>query len=299
MCTTLVVLFGVGSVTFFLLRLTPGDPAEIMLKDHGSAADAQAIRIDLGLDKTFGEQYLIYLKKTLHGDLGTDFFSHRKVSEEILQHLPPTLILAFSAIFVALIFGVPLGVFAAYKRSKFIDRFFSAFTLFGLSVPSFWLGPVLIIIFSIKLNILPVSGRDDGVLSLILPTISIGFSLGAVLARISRASVLEVLNEDYINVARAKGLTENFVVFKHALKNALGPILTVIGLQIGAIATGVVITETIFDWPGVGILLYSALRSRNYPVVQGCVLLIACLYVCINFLTDIGYFVANPQLREK
>jgi ABC-type dipeptide/oligopeptide/nickel transport system permease component len=295
---TILVLFGVSTVTFLLLRFTPGDPAELMLKDHGSIKEVEATRKELGLDKPFAEQYVVFLKKLSHGDLGINYFNKRKVTEEILNHLPATLLLALSSLLFSIVIGLPMGVIAAFNHRGVVDKLISGFTLLGLSIPSFWLAPILIIIFSIKLNLLPVSGREEGFASLILPTISLGLSLSAVLQRVTRAAVLEVLNEEYITVARAKGLRESFVMFKHALKNAMGPIITVIGLQVGAIATGVVITETIFDWPGIGILLYSGLRSRNYPVIQGCVITVAVIYVIVNLLTDLAYLIVNPRLRE-
>jgi peptide/nickel transport system permease protein len=276
-------------VTFLLLRLIPGDPAEIMLQDHGTQDEVMAMKAQLGLDKPFVQQYFVFLENILKGDLGTNYFNKRKVTEEVLSHLVPTLYLAAAAIF--------LGVVSSYTRSKAIQSLISGFSLLGLSIPSFWLAPILIIIFSIHLNVLPVSGQE-GPLSLVLPTLTLGFSLSAVLQRITRTSMLETLDEDYIRVARAKGLKERLVLFKHALKNASGPIITVLGLQIGAIATGVVMTEAIFDWPGLGLLLYSALKSRNYPVVQGCVMVTAVIYVVVNLLTDMAYFWINPRLRD-
>lgn len=295
---TLFVLFGVSTATFLLLRLTPGDPAELMLRDHGSEKQKIAIRAELGLDKPFPEQYFIFLKNLFVGDLGTSFVNQRKVVDELETHLKPTLILALSSMLFAITLGIPLGVLGAYKEKTWVDNILSGFSLFGLSLPSFWIAPILIIIFSIKLNWLPVSGQDEGILSLVLPTVSLGLSLAAVLQRITRAAVLEVLHEEYITVARAKGLQEGLVIFKHALKNAMGPVITITGLQVGAVVTGVVITETIFDWPGLGILFYSGLRSRNYPIVQGCVLCVAFLYVLVNLLTDLAYIGMNPRLRE-
>ena len=292
------VLLGVVTVTFLLLRLTPGDPAELMLHDHGSTKEVQALRNQLGLDYSFGRQYVIFLNHLLHGDLGTSYQNQKKVRDELFIHLGPTLWLCLSAVGFALVAGIPMGLLSAYKENSITDKILSTYTLFGLSVPSFWLAPVLIILFSIRLNVLPISGRDEGLWSFILPTVTLGFSLSSVIQRITRASVLEVLHMDYITVARAKGVKESLVIFKHALKNALGPIVSVAGLQVGAIATGVVITETIFDWPGLGILLYSGLRSRNYPIVQGCVLIIGFIYVAVNLSTDVIQILINPRLGD-
>lgn len=295
---TFFVLIGISTLTFLLLRLTPGDPVELMMKDFGTEREAQSLRHELGLDKSFSQQYFSFFSNLVHGDLGINYLNKRKVADEIRSHLPATLLLALSAMIFAIGVGIPLGVIAGYKKYTWIDNFLSGAVLFGLSIPSFWLGPVLIIFFSIKLNWLPVSGREDGFLSFLLPTLSLGISISAVLQRITRAAILEVLNEEYINVARSKGLKERVVIFKHALKNALIPVITITGLQIGALATGVVITETIFDWPGLGVLLYSGLRSRNYPVVQGCILCIGVIYVLVNLLTDITCIFINPRLRE-
>jgi peptide/nickel transport system permease protein len=296
---TALVLLGVCTTTFLLLRLTPGDPVELMLKDHASPAEAQSLREELGLEKPFIIQYFIFLKNIAHGDLGVSYVTRLPVTTEIKNHLLPTFILAVSAMLFALTLGIPLGVLSAVHVHSFFDKFVAGFSLLGLSLPSFWIAPVFIIIFSIKLNILPVSGQEEGALSLILPSVTLGLSLAAVLIRITRAATLEVMNQEYITVARAKGLTEKVIFFKHALRNALNPIITVAGLQFGAVATGVVITETIFDWPGLGILLFSGLRERNYPIVQGCILCIGVLYVLVNLLTDLAYGWVNPQGREQ
>ena len=293
---TVLVLWGVCTITFFLLHLTPGDPVEFLVLQNASGQEGDIIRHKLGLDQTLWYQYISFFKKLGHGDLGFSYTSKKPVSEELINHLPSTFVLALCAMLFAMVVGIPLGVLWAVQKQKWLNAFIGTYSLLGLSMPSFWLGPLLIIFFSIKLNWFPVS-EQEGLTSIVLPAVSLGLGLSAVLARMTRASVLEVLCEDYVRVARAKGLSESTVLFKHALKNALTPIVTLLSLQFGAVLTGVVITETIFDWPGLGILLYSGLRSRNYPIVQGCVLCIAALYVLVNFATDLLYFVINPKLR--
>lgn len=294
---TLLVLWGVCTATFLLLHIIPGDPVDIMLGDNARVEDKIALRHDLGLDQPLGQQYLSFFSNLSRGELGQSFRSQKPITTEISDHLPPTFELAFSSMLFALIVGLPLGILAAVKKYTWMDHLIEGLTLTGLSLPSFFLAPLLIIVFSIKLDLLPVSERNEGWGSLILPAVSLGFGLSAVLIRMTRASFLEVLNEDYIRTARAKGLQEKIVFFKHALKNALTPIVTVISLQFGAVLTGVVITETIFDWPGLGILFYNSLQSRDYPLAQACVLCIAVIYVLVNLLTDFAYVWVNPRLR--
>lgn len=295
--SSLIVLWGVCTVTFFLLHLTPGDPVELLLQDLGSQNEATFVRHDLGLDQPLIRQYILFFEKLAHGDLGTSYSTRTPVLEEIESHLPSTLALALAAMFFAIVIGIPLGVLSVFKQATWIDSLTGAYSTLGLSIPSFWLGPLLILFFSIKLDWLPVD-EQTGISSVVLPALSLGVGLSSVVLRMTRASLLEVMKEDYIQVARSKGLPEKTVLFKHALKNAMTPILTILSLQFGAVLTGVVITETIFDWPGLGILLYSGLKSRNYPLVQGCVLCIAVIYILVNFLTDLLYPFINPKLQE-
>ena len=295
---TLFVLWGVCTITFFLLHLTPGDPIEMMLQQKSAGGAADSLRHDLGLDLPLHSQYFLFFNKLFHGDLGQSFTTKRPVLDELKEALPNTFILAVCSMLFAIGVGIPLGVLSAVKKHSWIDSMTSGYSLIGLSLPSFWLGPMLIIIFSIKLDWLPVNEANSAA-SIILPAVSLGFGLSAVLLRMTRAALLEVLNEDYVRVARAKGLREGTVYLKHALKNAMTPIVTVLSLQFGAVLTGLVITETIFDWPGLGVLLFSGLQSRNYPLVQGCVLFISLLYVLVNLLTDFAYIAINPRLRQS
>jgi len=294
--TTLPVMFGVVTITFFLIHLVPGDPVDVMLGEQASSIDKDALRKDLGLDQPLTTQYGSYLKNLAQLDLGKSFLNKRTVSSEISVRVPATFQLAFTAIFLALLIGIPLGVLAAIFHYKWIDNFVSVFGLLGMSMPSFWTGPMMILIFSIYMDALPVSGRD-GLASLILPSICLGLSLSAILMRMTRASMLEVIKEDFMRTAVSKGVSNATLYFKHGLRNALMPVITIVGLQFGALLTGTVITETIFDWPGIGSLFFEAIQQRNYPVVQGCVLFISLTYVTVNLLTDLAYAAANPRVR--
>ena len=294
--TTIPIVFGVVTFTFLLIHFIPGDPVDIMLGDQASSIDKQALQKELGLDKPILEQYISFLNGLVRLDLGRSLLNQRPVINEILSTLPATIELALAAMFWTILIGIPLGMIAAIKQYSFIDNTISVIGLLGMSIPHFWLGPMLILLFSIQLNLLPVSERG-GLEHLILPSLSLGFALSAILMRMTRASLLEVIKSDYIRTARAKGLSPFFIYFKHALKNALIPIITIIGLQFGAVITGAVITETIFDWPGIGTLFYNSIQQRNYPLVQGCILFISLSYVIVNFLTDIVYTMVNPKIR--
>lgn len=293
---TIPVLLGVSTLTFFLLHMIPGDPVDIMLGDQAAAVDKAALRSELGLDRALSEQYVNFLMGLPRLDLGKSLHSKRPVADEIFERLPATIELSFAAMALAILIGVPTGVWAATRQGRWLDRLVMGGSVLGLSVPSFWLGPMLILVFAIQLDFLPVSERG-GLDHLVLPSLTLSIGLTAVLAQMTRASVLTVLREDYIRTARAKGASPLRLYFRHALQNALMPLITVVGLQFGALLTGTVIIETIFDWPGVGTLLYQAIQQRNYPVVQGCVLLIAFIYVLVNFITDLAYSWADPQVR--
>lgn len=293
---TLPVLFAATTLTFFLIHLVPGDPVDVMLGETASLADKQNLRAELGLDRPITEQYFDYLRKLARLDMGRTLFSKEPVTSAIAERVPATIELTFVAIFIALFIGIPLGVLAAVKRGHATDHAILLTALLGISIPSFWLAPMLIWIFSIKLNLLPVSERT-GIDSVILPSISLGFALSSILIRMTRTSMLEVINEDYIRTARAKGAGNFAIYFKHGLRNALTPIVTIVGLQFGALLTGTVITETIFDWPGIGSLFFQSIQQRNYPLVQGCVLFISVTYVVVNLLTDLAYLLVNPKLR--
>jgi ABC-type dipeptide/oligopeptide/nickel transport system permease component len=290
------VVLGVVLAVFLLLHLVPGDPVELMLGDSARPADRTALRQALGLDRTLAEQLLGYFGGLTRLDLGESLFSRRPVAEIIAERLPATLELAAAALAFALLIAVPLGLTAARYKGRAADSGAMAFSLLGISIPNFWLGPLLILLFSLGLGWTPVSGRDAPG-SLILPAVTLGTALAAVLARMVRSSLLEVLGEDYIRTGRAKGLSENRLLWRHALRNAWLPVLTLAGLQLGALLGGAVITETVFDWPGLGSLMIEGIRSRDYPVVQGCVLVISLAYVLVNLLTDLAYAWVDPRIR--
>ena len=294
--SALIVVLGVCTLVFLLLHLVPGDPVDAMLGESARPADRAALRASLGLDQPLLEQYTRYLVGLARLDLGQSFQDQRPVSAVLAERLPATLQLAAAALLLALVLAIPLGVLAAKHRGGPIDGAAMGFSMLGISLPNFWLGPLLILVFSLWLGWTPVSG-NDGAVSLVLPAITLGTGLAAVLARMVRASVLEVLGEDYIRTARAKGLSEAAVLRRHALRNAWLPVLTLVGLQLGGVLGGAVITETVFAWPGVGSLLVESIQSRDYPVVQGCVLLISVLYVLVNALTDLAYARVDPRIR--
>ena len=294
--TTIPIVFGVVTFTFLLLHFIPGDPVDIMLGDQASLIDKQALQKELGLDKPILEQYISFLNGLIRLDLGHSLLTRRPVTNEILSTLPATIELTLATMFWTILIGIPLGMIAAIKQYSFIDNTVSVIGLLGMSIPHFWLGPMLILLFSIQLDLLPVSERG-GLEHLILPSLSLGLALSAILMRMTRASLLEVIKSDYIRTAKAKGLSPFFIYFKHALRNALIPVITIIGLQFGALITGAVITETIFDWPGIGTLFYNSIQQRNYPLVQGCILFISLSYVIVNFLTDVVYTIVNPKIR--
>jgi peptide/nickel transport system permease protein len=294
---TLPVLLGVLTLVFFLLHLVPGDPVELMLGEQALPADKTALRGALGLDRPLAEQYLGYLGRTVTGDLGQSLVTRRAVAAEIAARFPATLELMLGAMAVALVLALPLGILAALYHGRWIDHGASVFALLGVAIPHFWLGPMLILLFAIQLDWLPVNERG-GLEHLVLPAITLGTALAALLSRMVHTSLVEVLGEDYIRTARAKGLPERVVVVYHALPNAAIPVITVAGLQIGALLSGAIITESIFDWPGVGSLLLEGIRGRDYTVVQGCVLFIACTYVAVNLVTDLAYGWVDPRIRR-
>lgn len=294
---TLPVLWLVVSVVFLLIHLVPGDPIQQMLGEGAAAADIQAARHAYGLDVPIGRQYVNYWKGVLHGDLGQSLRFNQGVSQLIATRYPFTLRLTLASLAVALLLSIPAGVRSARHRDRWDDRAISFVSLLGLSFPNFALGPVLILFFAIYLGLLPVSG--SGTLAhLVLPAVTMGGALAAILTRMVRTSMLEELGQDYIRTARAKGLPERTVVYRHALRNAMIPVLTVIGLQFGALLAGAIVTETIFSWPGIGRLTIQAISNRDYYLVQGCILAIGLTYVAVNFLTDLLYSVANPRIRQ-
>src|SRR5215467_5367038 len=294
---TIPVLWLVVSVVFLLIHLVPGDPIQQMLGEGASARDVQAARHAYGLDVPIGRQYINYWKGVLHGDLGRSFRYDQPVRKLVLQRYPETLELTLASMLVALAISIPAGVRSARRRNLWDDRALSFLSLLGLSFPNFALGPILILFFAIFLGWLPVSGSGS-LAHLVLPAITMGGALAAVLTRMVRTAMLEELGQDYIRTARAKGLSENQVVYKHAQRNALVPVLTVVGLQFGALLAGTIVTETIFSWPGIGRLTIAAISNRDYYLVEGCILMIGLTYVVVNFLTDMLYSLANPRIRQ-
>jgi len=294
--SALMVVLGVCTLVFLLIHLVPGDPVEVMLGESARPADRAALRSSLGLDRPLAEQYLGYLRGLVQLDLGESFQDRRPVAQVLAERVPATLELTAAALALALLLALPLGVAAARRRGGWLDSGAMGVSLLGVSIPNFWLGPLLILVFSLQLGWTPVSGRE-GPASLVLPAVTLGTGLAAVLARMVRSSVLEVLGEDYVRTARAKGLSETAVLWGHALRNAWLPVLTLLGLQLGGLLGGAVITETVFAWPGLGSLLVEAIQGRDYPVVQGCVLLISLTYVLINTLTDLVYAWVDPRIR--
>jgi peptide/nickel transport system permease protein len=293
---TIPVILGVATLVFALIHLVPGDPAQAMLGETAPQADVLKLRHSLGLDQPLLTQYRTFMTALARGDLGTSFRYNAPVTAQIREKFPNTAMLALAAMGFAILFAIPLGILAAVFRGTFVDHAAMTVALAGISMPNFWLGPLLAILFAVRLGWLPVSGT--GSLShLILPAVTLGAALSAILARMTRASVLEELRELYVLAARARGLSGMRAVVRHAFRNSLIPIVTIIGLQFGAVLTGTIITETIFAWPGLGRLLIQAISFRDYPLVQGCILFISVTYVAMNLLTDLTYGFLDPRIR--
>ncbi len=293
--TALIVVFGVMTIVFMLIHIVPGDPVEVMLGESAQVVDREALRETLGLNLPLSTQWVNYINGLLHLDLGTSLHSKRPVIDVLAERIPATSLLAGTSILIALIIALPLGVLAAVHKGSIWDRLAMTFSMLGVAIPNFWMGPLLILVFSLWLGWLPVSGNDQ-ILSLVLPAVTLGTALAAILSRMIRASLLEVFNEDYIRAASARGLLPSTIIWKHALKNAALPVVTILGMQIGALLAGAVITETVFSWPGVGQLTIDAIQKRDYPVIQSCVLLISLTYVFINLLTDLAYAYLDPRV---
>ena len=295
---TIPVLFGVATLVFSLIHLVPGDPVQALLGESASPADMAELRGRLGLDRPLLVQYGGYLTGLARGDLGRSLRTNQSVGAAIIDRMPATVELAGAAMTLAVVFAIPLGLIAAARAGTSLDHAATTLALVGISIPSFWLGPLLAIVFSVVLGWLPVSGRGTPA-HLVLPAITLAAPLAAVLARMTRASVLEEVRELYVLAARARGVSRLRAVLVHAFRNSLLPIVTVLGLQFGAVLTGAVITETIFAWPGVGRLLIQSIGFRDYPLVQGCILLIAVTYVSMNLLTDAIYGLLDPRIRYE
>jgi peptide/nickel transport system permease protein len=293
-----VVLWLTSIVIFLLLRVLPGDPAQLLLGDIATPQAVAAKRHELGLDRPLAAQYLIFIGSALHGNLGDSIRTQQPSVRYVLSRTPPTLVLAGASAGLATAVGMPIGVLSAVRRGSMVDAMVTGVAILAQSTPNYWFGLVLITVFAVTLHWLPTSGYG-GIRNLILPAITLAFFLLGLIARITRTEVLEVLRQDYLRAARAKGLSSRVVVLHHALRNALIPVLTVIGLQVGALLGGAVITETVFAWPGLGYLTVQAVYQRDYPVVQTVVLLSALVFVLINTLIDIAYVLLDPRIRYE
>ena len=292
----LPALWLVLTLVFLMIHIVPGDPVEQMLGEGAAPGQAAQLRHALGLDRPWHKQYARYFWLLVHGDLGQSFKFQAPVGRVIFERYPATLQLAFLALVVCAAIAIPSGMLAAYRRGQSPDRAVGLFTLFGLAFPNFALGPVLILVFSIELGLLPVSGRG-GPLNYLLPAATLGAALAAILTRMVRGAMLEELSSDYVRTARAKGLSTRVVLVRHAFRNALIPIITILGLQFGTLLAGTIVTETIFSWPGIGRLTVQAISARDYPLLQGCILVIVISYVAVNLLTDLLYSVIDPRVR--
>jgi ABC-type dipeptide/oligopeptide/nickel transport system permease component len=290
------VVFGVLLLTFLLVHLVPGDPVEVMLGESVTSADRAQLRADLGLDKPLPLQFADYLVKLAHGDFGRSIHTHTSIASLLAQRIPATARLAALSLLIALLIGLPLGIAAALNHLRWPDRLATLGALTLSAMPHFWLGPLLMLVFALWLGWLPVSGMESGA-AIVLPALTLACGLTAILTRMTRASLLEVLGEDFVRTARAKGLPEHIVLLRHALKAALLPVVTVVGLQLGSLLAGAVITETVFGWDGVGRLLVESIEKRDYPVTQACVLVIAMTYVLVNLATDLAYAQLDPRVR--
>jgi len=293
---TIPVLLGVATLVFSLIHFIPGDPAQAMLGEGAAPEDVAQLRERLGLDRPILVQYGSFLQGLARGDLGVSLRNDQPVLQQIVERMPATAELAFASMAVAVLIALPLGIIAAVWRGTAVDYGAMTLSLVGISIPNFWLGPLLAIVFAVELGWLPVGGRGT-LAHLVLPSVTLGAALAAILARMTRASLLEELGEPYVLAARAKGVSRTRAILHHAFRNSLIPIVTILGLQFGVVLTGAVITETIFAWPGIGRLLIQSISFRDYPTVQGCVLLIAVTYVGVNLITDLTYGFLDPRIR--
>ncbi|MEI6228127.1 MAG: nickel ABC transporter permease [Methylophilaceae bacterium] len=291
-----VVIFGVLLLTFLLIHVVPGDPVEVMLGDSATQADRSQLRSELGLERPLVQQFAIYLTKVAQGDFGQSIHTKTPIANLIKTRYPATLKLATLALLIGLSIGVPLGIYAALKAGQWQDLVVTLVSVRLSAMPAFWLGPILMLVFAVYFGWFPVSGMESNT-SIILPALTLGLGLSAILTRMTRTSLLEVLNDDYIRTARAKGLSESTVILHHALRAALLPIITIVGLQMGSLLAGAVITETIFSWDGIGRLLVESIEKRDYPVTQACVLVVALSYVLVNQVTDFVYRLADPRVK--
>jgi ABC-type dipeptide/oligopeptide/nickel transport system permease component len=291
------ITLGILTLIFSLIHLIPGDPAMQIAGEGARPEDVANVRKALGLDQPLWKQYVTYITKLAQGDLGVSFRTGEKVSKEIRARYPATMQLAFGSMFVALLVAFPLGIISAIYRNSWIDNVARFFALIGVSMPSFWFGPLLIIAFAINRTWFPVSGREEGLKSLVLPSVTMGLALAAILTRMIRISLADELGQLYVTTAIAKGVTRGKAIFRHALKNALIPVITILALQFGSLLTGAIITEQIFSWPGLGRLLIQSITTRDYPQVQASILVIALTYILVNFASDLLYGVVDPRIK--
>lgn len=294
----MIGLLGVLCLVFLLIHVIPGDPVEVMLGESAQPTDKETLRHALGLDLPLHQQWWIYFKGLLHLDFGTSLFSGRAIVDLLVERIPATLYLSLVSLLVAIALALPLGLLAAVRQHTPLDYGAMGFALIGMSIPNFWMGPLLILVGALWLGWFPVSGQE-GWNSVVLPALTLGTAMAAILARMIRSSVLEVLGEDFMRTARAKGLSSTRAVMLHALPNSLLPILTLLGLQLGGLLGGAVITETVFAWPGLGLLMIEAIQQRDYPVVQAAVLCISVTYIVVNLLTDLLYAWLDPRIQFK
>lgn len=292
------VIIGVSLLVFLVLKMTPGDPARVVAGSEADEATVEQIREELGLNKPVLQQYVDYMLALLHGDMGTSYTTRKPVADEILARMPTTFILAFAGVFVAVLIGIPLGIISATKQYSVLDYISTLLALGGVAMPNFWLGLMLILLFSLKLGWLP-SGGGDSWTSYVLPAITLGVGATASFMRTTRSSMLEVIRQDYIRTARAKGAGEGRVVMHHALRNAMIPVITVIGLQIGTLLGGAVVNETVFSLPGLGTLMINAINQKNEPVVLGCLITFAIIFSLVNLLIDILYAFIDPRIQSQ
>jgi peptide/nickel transport system permease protein len=296
--SAMIGLLGVICLVFLLIHLIPGDPVEVMLGESAQPTDKESLRRALGLDLPIHQQWWNYFNDLLRLDFGTSLFSGREIINLLIERIPATLYLSLVSLLIAIAVALPLGLLAAVRQHTLLDYGAMGFALFGMSIPNFWLGPLLILVGSLWLGWFPVSGQE-GWNSVVLPALTLGTAMAAILARMIRSSILEVLGEDFMRTALAKGLSPTHAVMRHALPNSLLPILTLLGLQLGGLLGGAVITETVFAWPGLGLLMIEAIQQRDYPVVQAAVLCISVTYIMVNLLTDLLYAWLDPRIQLK
>lgn len=293
------VILGVTLIVYFIMSLAPGDPARSILGEQATEEQVNALREEMGLNDSVIVQYFRYIWNLLHGDLGTSYQSRIDVSKEIFSRFPNTIKLALAASLISVILALPLGIIAAVKQNTFFDSASMFFAIIGISCPTFWFGLILILIFSVKLKLLPVGGHADQLRGLILPAITLGFNSMASMARVTRSSMLEVIRQDYVRTARAKGVSNKNVILQHAVPNAMIPTVTIIGLRIGGLLAGAVICETVFSWPGIGRLLVQSIQSRNTPVVLGCIIIFSICFSLVNLIVDILYAFIDPRIKSQ